>query len=109
MKNKKAIASLLPSLLLISLQLIIPLHVMAQKEFTLEELNFGGKNYRKMVPEYRHYKWKGEMPVRADKHEEPQTNEPQIVKEDDCQLYLVDTDGSRHQLTTDGSRQTSKR
>ncbi len=77
---------------------------MAQKEFTLEELNFGGKNYRKMVPEYRHYKWKGEMPVRADKHEEPQTNEPQIVKEDDCQLYLVDTDGSRHQLTTDGSR-----
>ena len=57
---------------------------MAQKEFTLEELNFGGKNYRKMVPEYRHYKWKGEMPVRADKHEEPQTNEPQIVKEDDC-------------------------
>ena len=37
------------------------------KQFTLEDLNFGGKNYRKMVPENRMYEWKGEMPVRLEK------------------------------------------
>ena len=28
--------------------------MMAQKQFTLEELNFGGKNYRQFVPENRY-------------------------------------------------------
>lgn len=31
--------------------------MMAQKQFTLEELNFGGKNYRQFVPENRYTTW----------------------------------------------------
>ncbi len=27
------------------------------KQFTLEDLNFGGKNYRKFVPENRYLEW----------------------------------------------------
>lgn len=34
--------------------------VMGQKLFTLEELNFGGKNYRKFVPENRYTTWWGD-------------------------------------------------
>ncbi len=34
--------------------------MMAQKQFTLEELNFGGKNYRKFVPENRYTTWWGD-------------------------------------------------
>ena len=34
--------------------------VMGQKLFTLEEMNFGGKNYRKFVPENRYTTWWGD-------------------------------------------------
>ena len=34
--------------------------VMGQKLFTLEELNFGGKNYRQFVPENRYTTWWGD-------------------------------------------------
>ena len=36
------------------------------KRFTLEELNFGGKNYRKFVPENRYTTWWGDELVRLD-------------------------------------------
>ena len=75
------------------------------KKFTLEDLNFGGKNYRKMVPENRMYEWKGEMPVRLEKRERPEQTKPFAQKEDDNQLYVTDAEGVKHKLTTDGSRE----
>lgn len=39
---------------------------MAQKLFTLEDLNFGGDNYYNMIPENRHATWWGETLVRLD-------------------------------------------
>lgn len=40
--------------------------VMGQKLFTLEELNFGGKNYRKFVPENRYTTWWGDELIHTD-------------------------------------------
>ena len=37
-----------------------------QKQFTLEDLNFGGRNYRNFVPENRYYTWWGDELVRLD-------------------------------------------
>lgn len=39
---------------------------MAQKLFTLEDLNFGGKNYHNMVPKNRYTAWWGDELVRLD-------------------------------------------
>jgi len=41
-------------------------NTMAQKQFTLEDLNFGGNNYRNMVPENRYTTWWGDRLVRLD-------------------------------------------
>jgi len=38
---------------------------LAQKQFTLEDLNFGGKNYANMVPQNRTLRWWGERLVRV--------------------------------------------
>ena len=40
--------------------------IMAQKQFTLEDLNFGGTNYRQMIPQNRHTAWWGEELIRTD-------------------------------------------
>ena len=43
------------------------LGIMAQnKQFTLEDLNFGGNNYRNMIPGYKYYTWWGDQLVRND-------------------------------------------
>ena len=39
---------------------------MAQKQFTLEDLNYGGTNYRNMIPENRYTTWWGDRLVRTD-------------------------------------------
>ena len=46
--------------------LSLPSMMYAQKEFTLEDLNFGGKNYHNMVPENRYLTWWGDELVRND-------------------------------------------
>ena len=44
--------------------------LMAQnKLFTLEDLNYGGTNYRNMVPQSRYFTWWGEELVRLDVEE----------------------------------------
>ncbi|MBR1428012.1 MAG: DPP IV N-terminal domain-containing protein [Prevotella sp.] len=45
---------------------LIPFTMSAQKEFTLEDLNFGGTNYSKMTPENRFLTWWGDELVRLD-------------------------------------------
>lgn len=37
-----------------------------QKQFTLEDLNFGGTRYGEMTPEKRHYTWHGEQLLRKE-------------------------------------------
>lgn len=66
------------------LGLIGSFHVSAQqlKTFTLEDLNFGGKNYRNMVPENRTCVWWGDQLVRVEK--------------DAC--YLVDKQTAKEKL-----------
>lgn len=46
-----------------------PTNIMAQKKFTLEELNFGGKNFQKMRAETRYTTWWGDQLVRLDKEQ----------------------------------------
>ena len=47
---------------------LLSTNLMAQekKSFTLEDLNYGGRNYRNMVPENRYYTWWGDQLVRQD-------------------------------------------
>jgi len=43
---------------------LLALPMMGQKQFTLEDLNFGGKNYRNMIPQNRSLTWWGDQLVR---------------------------------------------
>ena len=43
---------------------LLSLPMVAQQQFTLEDLNFGGKNYRNMIPQNRTLKWWGDQLVR---------------------------------------------
>lgn len=40
------------------------MNMVAQKQFSLEDLNFGGTNYHNMIPEYRFMTWWGDNLVR---------------------------------------------
>ncbi len=63
-----------------------PIRVMAQdKQFTLEDLNFGGHNYRNMVPKSQYHTWWGDQLVRLDVEE----------------CYLVDKKTGREQMLLD--------
>ena len=43
---------------------LVALPLMAQKQFTLEDLNFGGNNYRNMIPKNRSLTWWGDQLIR---------------------------------------------
>ena len=60
MKHSNLVVAILVTLL------SLPSIMYAQKEFTLEDLNFGGKNYHNMVPENRYLTWWGNELVRND-------------------------------------------
>ena len=47
------------------LMALAALPVVAQKQFTLEDLNFGGTNYRNMLPQNRSLTWWGDQLVRV--------------------------------------------
>lgn len=65
----------------------IPTKTMAQKTFTLEDLNFGGKNFRKMQPENRYVAWWGDQLVRTEN--------------DYCALVDLKTGGERRLFSLD--------
>ena len=46
------------------LMALMTLPIVAQQQFTLEDLNFGGTNYQKMIPQNRPLKWWGDQLVR---------------------------------------------
>lgn len=51
---------------LLCLLCMCSLPIMAQKTFTLEDLNYGGKNYYNMVPKNRYTTWWGDELLRLD-------------------------------------------
>ena len=88
----------------------LPTTMKAQKKlFTLEELNYGGKNYRQTARENRYYKWDAKQEKWTEVEKEDLSNEekplPRLERGDDAQLYLTDRNNETHQLTTDGSRE----
>ena len=100
----------------------------AQKLFTLEELNYGGKNYRQTLPENRNLLWWENTLVRADKEStyivdlktgkeqamtaaqkeafdgwrKKQTTKAEVRNHN---IFVITADGSEKQITTDGNRE----
>ena len=50
--------------MMLLLTALLALPAIAQQQFTLEDLNFGGTNYQKMIPQNRPLKWWGDQLVR---------------------------------------------
>ena len=104
--NWRSIMLVLTACLFVSL----PTTMKAQKKlFTLEELNYGGKNYRQTARENQYYKWDAKQEKWTEVEKEDLSNEekplPRLERGDDAQLYLTDRNNETHQLTTDGSRE----
>ena len=78
--------------------------VAGKKQFTLEDLNFGGKRYREMSPKTLRLWWKGNTLVNADTLAKPK-GYPQVYSRDH-NIFLQTAVGSEpQQITADGSRQ----
>ena len=120
--------------LILASLLMLATQAMAQKLFTLEELNFGGKNYRVSVPQRWNYSWQegklilkdGDKTVQVDPatgkttdYQEPEKpNRPnprgllELCKASNAAAFLRDNnlwvryaDGHDVQLSEDGSRE----
>ena len=120
--------------LILASLLMLATQAMAQKLFTLEELNFGGKNYKVSVPQRWDYKWQdgklifkdGDKSVQVDPatgkttdYQEPekqQRPDPRGILEwckasnaaaflRDDNLWVRYADGHDVQLSKDGSRE----
>ena len=76
--------------LLVAMLVPSMLSTMAQekKQFTLEDLNYGGRNYSNMIPESKYYTWWGSELVRLDVEE----------------CYLVDKKTGRETLLLDTAK-----
>lgn len=74
------------------------------KQFTLEDLNFGGKNYRAMSPRTLRLWWQGNTLVNSDTLAQPATY-PQIFAREH-NIYVQSSVGSQPvRVTADGCRQ----
>ena len=69
MKTNHIIGAVAAALLALSTPNAIAQENTAMKEFTLEDLNFGGTNYRNMIPGNRWLTWWGDQLVRLDVEE----------------------------------------
>ena len=74
------------------------------KEFTLEDLNFGGKNYREMTPKRVSLWWDNNKLTNADTLA-PKAEYPQVFSREH-NIYIKTAKTSKEiQVTTDGTRQ----
>lgn len=74
------------------------------KEFTLEDLNFGGKNYRNMIPKRLRLWWNDNKLVNADTLA-PKAEYPQVYTREH-NIYIRATEGAEEvKVTSDGNRQ----
>ena len=85
MKTKNLIVS--AGLAIATMGIALPDNVMAQKKFTLEDLNFGGKNFQNMRAENRYTTWWGNQIVHLDKDKCTIVN-PNTLKE--TTLFTLD-------------------
>ncbi len=76
---------------------------MAQQKFTLEDLNFGGVNYKKFTPEGKDLVFKGDAVVEKDKDAKEGEEELPRAEVKEGQLVVTDAEGKEHVLTSDGS------
>ena len=68
--------------LALALMALVTMPTMAQKQFTLEDLNFGGSNYRNMIPKSRSLAWWGDQLVRySSRHDSCWSVNPTTGKE----------------------------
>ncbi|MDE6150702.1 MAG: S9 family peptidase [Prevotella sp.] len=75
-----------------------------QKQFTLEDLNFGGRNYRQMSPKSLRLWWDGNKLVNSDTLGKPK-GYPQVFSREH-NIYVQTSVGSEPQrVTDDGNRQ----
>ena len=74
------------------------------KQFTLEDLNFGGKNYRAMSPKTLRLWWQGNTLVNSDTLAQPATYPQVFAREHN--IYVQSSVGSQPvRVTADGCRQ----
>ena len=74
------------------------------KQFTLEDLNFGGKNYRAMSPRTLRLWWQGNTLVNSDTLAQPATYSQVFAREHN--IYVQSSVGSQPvRVTADGCRQ----
>lgn len=74
--------------------------MMAQKQFTLEELNFGGKSYRQFVPENRYTTWWGDELIHTE------ANQCSVIdKKTGKESILFTLEEINKYATSDGSSQ----
>ena len=75
-----------------------------KKLFTLEDLNFGGTNYKAMQPETKRYRWNGDNLEEAN-GKKPEETYPLVVSRDHNIYVKMSADSEEEQITHDGSRQ----
>lgn len=76
----------------------------AQKQFTLEDLNFGGTNYQNMIPKRLGLWWDGNRMVNSDTLRK-KPSYPSVYSENFNIYIKLEKDGDPIQITKDGTRQ----
>ncbi len=75
-----------------------------KKLFTLEDLNFGGKNYRQMTPKRLSLWWDGNKLVNADTLRRPSVY-PSVYSSEQNIYVKMSEDAEPFKMTEDGTRQ----
>ena len=76
----------------------------AQKQFTLEDLNFGGTNYRQMSPKTLRLWWDGNILVTDEDKQHP-VSYPKVFSRDNNIYVQMSAESEPIQVTKDGNRQ----
>ena len=90
--------------LLVALFSVFMAQAQDKKLFTLEDLNFGGKNYKAMTPKRLSLWWDGNTLVDAKERKRPGVY-PQVFSKDNNIFVQMTEDAEAVQMTTDGTRQ----
>lgn len=90
--------------LLVALFSVFMAQAQDKKLFTLEDLNFGGKNYKAMTPKRLSLWWDGNTLVDAKERKRPGVY-PQVFSKDNNIFVQMTEDAEAFQMTTDGTRQ----
>ena len=90
--------------LIVALLSVFMAQAQEKKLFTLEDLNFGGKNYKEMTPKRLSLWWDGNKLVNSDTIARPKVY-PSVYSKDQNIFVKMSKDSKAVQLTKDGTRQ----